>query len=277
MRRILTLTHYLLIRQFRSTMGIIGLLSTIVLWWVFFYPTDNQATGVDPLILIIGIYGFILSFIMTLSMADKTYHSSHLPLFTRLRSRVEFLTAILASVVLFSLLLQLFVVAILFIQPNNFILTSTKIMIVPPLWISVNIFAVALALHATDLVQSGWSRAWIYGIVTILLFSQSADIRTIRWLSTTLKGWATSANNREWTQLNAILQQASDWVFESGLDFTEALGIVFWPFQAMTDGILSGELTNAQAIAPTILLLYATILFLLAADFFTHKDLYLFD
>ena len=50
-------------------------------------------------------------------------------------------------------------------------------------------------------------------------------------------------------------------------------GFVFWPFEALAEGITNGYFTANQALAPAILLLYAAVLFLLAVDLFANKDL----
>ena len=51
------------------------------------------------------------------------------------------------------------------------------------------------------------------------------------------------------------------------------LNIVFWPFRTIGEATINGYFTPAQALAPAVLVLYATILFLIAADLFASKDL----
>ncbi len=277
MQRVSTLTRYLLGRQSRSVAGGIGVLSAAILWWIFFNPRGGSAPEMSMLTLIVGMYGFGLSFLMTLSTAAKVYRGDSAPLFVRLPSRIEFLTATMLCVATFTLFLQLILALVVFIQPGGVDFVFNQAIQIPPLWIALNLFAAVFAFHATDLVQSGWSRVWIFGVAAVLLFSQSADARTMGWLSKLLGNWATSAGQRGWTQIGTSLRQASNWAFESGLDFTEALGVVFWPFRAISKGALAGSFNSSQALAPAILLLYATILFLLAADFLAHKDLHLLD
>jgi hypothetical protein len=45
----------------------------------------------------------------------------------------------------------------------------------------------------------------------------------------------------------------------------------------MTDAIIQGYFSAEQALAPAVLLLYATILFMLAADLFAAKDIELME
>ena len=50
-------------------------------------------------------------------------------------------------------------------------------------------------------------------------------------------------------------------------------GVVFWPFDAMTSAVFAGGFTPSQALAPAVLMLYGSILFLIAATLFAGKDL----
>jgi hypothetical protein len=49
--------------------------------------------------------------------------------------------------------------------------------------------------------------------------------------------------------------------------------LLFWPFKAVADATIQGVFNPTQALAPAIILLYAAILFMLAADLFATKDL----
>jgi hypothetical protein len=51
------------------------------------------------------------------------------------------------------------------------------------------------------------------------------------------------------------------------------LNIVFWPFRAIGDATINGFFTPIEALAPAVLVFYASILFLIAADLFAAKDL----
>ncbi len=55
----------------------------------------------------------------------------------------------------------------------------------------------------------------------------------------------------------------------------QVFGLIFWPFSATANAIVNGSFTLVQALAPAIILLYATVLFILAATLFSRKDLYL--
>ncbi len=49
-------------------------------------------------------------------------------------------------------------------------LTIMRILSIPPMWISINLLASILAMHATDLVTTGWSRVVMFGFWLLLSF-----------------------------------------------------------------------------------------------------------
>jgi hypothetical protein len=79
-----------------------------------------------------------------------------------------------------------------------------------------------------------------------------------------------------WTSIASPAFTFSDWIVGTGSDLFRSLtGIIFWPFSSIADASVTGYFSLSQALAPALLLLYATILFVLAADLFASKDLYL--
>ena len=61
-------------------------------------------------------------------------------------------------------------------------MTVGKVLEAPPIWIALDLLAAIMALHASDLVASGWSRVVIYGTLAILLIAQSFVSRLNEWL-----------------------------------------------------------------------------------------------
>jgi hypothetical protein len=71
-----------------------------------------------------------------------------------------------------------------------------------------------------------------------------------------------------------MISRASSWLGGAGESLlATVLNIVFWPFEAIGDATINGYFTPVQALAPAVLVLYASILFLIAADLFASKDL----
>jgi hypothetical protein len=96
------------------------------------------------------------------------------------------------------------------------------------------------------------------------------------WLSGILARFSIFLFNLGVTGISTLIGDISNWLIDSGAGILSIIaGILFWPFQAIADATLAGYFNQLQALAPAILLLYATVLFLLAADFFATKDLFL--
>ncbi|MDX1663769.1 MAG: hypothetical protein R3272_08245 [Candidatus Promineifilaceae bacterium] len=274
-RRIFTLTHYLFRTLAFSLAGLLYTLLTLAVWRLFFDP-GQQTPDAAYYTLVIGLFGAGLSFLVTLSIAARANSAVNYPLLVRLSSRVEHLTSVLISTLLFSGLLQLLLAILAAYRGPS--LTFAQILEIPPIWVAGNILAVTLALHASDLVTAGWSRVYIYGLLALFLFGQELEGTGAGWLGERLGrigGWF---YQRGWVLPGNLFNRFSLWFDESGASFIgELFELVFWPFQALSAAVQAGGFRPIQALAPAILLLYATVLFLLAAEFFSSKDLYLLE
>lgn len=277
-QRILALTRFLLARHLRSISGALQMLAALALWQIFFNPASGRTPEPDYFILLVGLFSGLLAFLATLSMAARANRAEGATLIVRLPSRVEYLTAVLLAVLAFVWIVLLPLCAVILLQPGRPQIGIGRLLDVPPVWLAVQILVSVLALHATDFVVNGWSRTYVYGVLALLLFSQSVDARGLRWISDRLFGIANWLTQREMLGLAIGMRNASAWVTTNGEAFlTERVGLVFWPFQAISSAVQSGQFNNAQVLAPAILLLYATILFMIAADLFATKDLLLLE
>ncbi|RMG96758.1 MAG: hypothetical protein D6706_09750 [Chloroflexi bacterium] len=270
-QRIQVLTRYFFRRLVFSFSGLIYMILALAFWAVLFPPTQ-QTPDIAYYVIVIGAFGAAISFLSTLSIASRANEAENYPVIVRLPGRIEYLTAVLVSALLFTLILQLLVALLaLFRGP---VLTTGRFLELPPLWLSVNITFATLALHATDFVTAGWSRVNIYGILAILLFGQSNSAPASNWLAGQMANLSRFFNAHGWPSIAQYASRAATWFATRGPDsLREFFGVVFWPFRAMSEGSLVGRFQPVQALAPAVLLLYASILFLLAADFFANKDL----
>lgn len=268
-QRIMVLVRYFLRTLFTSLSGSIYIILTLAYWILLFNPQQGTP-DIDYFILIAGAFGPIAAFLITLSITGRANQAIHYPLMVRLPSRVEYLTAVLTSSLLatFALQLLLSILALIFRGPD---LTFVRLIEIPPIWLGPTILASVLALHASDLVTQGWSRIYVFGFLAVFLFGQSVkNDNLVRMLN----GISRYATNQGWFELSSTF---SNWSSAAGSTDTNTLsrffGFLFWPFRALTEATVNGVFTGTQALAPAILLLYATILFLLAADLFSNKDL----
>lgn len=272
-QRLITLGRYLLRDVFLSLTGVLYVIMTLVFWQIFFDPSQGTPEGAYY-VLVIGLFGTGMSFLTTLSAAARAHRATHYPLLARLPSRVEHLTAVLLSALTFTFLLQgLVALLALFRGPE---IPFGLVIEIPPLWIAVDVLAAVLAIHASDLVTSGWSRVYIYGTLALLLFGRELDTSSGNWIGARLGQLGSWFFQRGWSGLGNLVNRLSQWSHSSGVSsIGDVLDVAFWPFHAISDGVKAGSFDPQQALAPAILLLYATILFLLAADLFSTKDLFL--
>lgn len=270
-QRLLVLTGYFLRRLIFSLSGIIYIIFGLIYWLLLFSPGQGTPDS-EYYILVIGVFGAVLTFLSALTVAARANRAANYPMVVRLPSRVEFLAAVLFTSMLFAAALQLLVAGLALINGPD--LPLTTILVIPPVWFAVNSVAAVLALHASDFVTVSWSRVYIFGGLAILLFGQNAKEPVGTWLSNRLIGLSRTLMNSG--QID-IASSISDWAVRISENNSEllgnAFGLLFWPFRAMTDAVVAHSFGPAQALAPAIVLLYATILFMLAADLFGSKDL----
>lgn len=272
-RRILTLIAYLLRQLLFSLAGLIYILMALAFWRLFFDPAQETP---EPAyyVLVIGLFGATAAFLITLTVAGRANQAVTYPILARLPSRVEHLVAVLASSLFATLSLQ-FLVAVL-ATINGPALSASRILELPPLWLAADLLAVALALHATDLVTSGWSRVYVYGLLAILLFGRQLDGPLVQWASNRLFALGVILMRDSYIGPGNLVNSVAEWLVGQGARLIASLfDAVFWPFRAISDAVVSGVFTPAQALAPAIIVVYSTILFVLAADFFASKDIFL--
>lgn len=272
-RRILALVAYLLRSHLFSLAGLLYVLLALVFYLIFFEPRQ-QTPDIDYYVLVLGILGLTLSFLVTLTVSARANRSSHFPIMVRLLSRIEYLSSVLITSLLYATILQV-LVALLALVANGPDLGLTDLLTIPPLWIAGNILFAVLALHATDLVTAGWSRVYVFAVLGLLLYLQSGMNVIGGWLSTLFNRMGGTLLTSGMDALASLFFDISTWF--SGEDPTlleKALGAIFWPFTAITEASISGSFSPLQALAPAALLLYACLLFLLASRFFANKDLF---
>ncbi len=270
-RRLSVLVGFLLRRLFFSMTGVIYTILALV-YWAILFPPQQGTPDFDNYFLIIGAFGAGMTFLVTLSLASRANEAANYPLVVRLPSRVEFLTAVLLGALLGAGLLQLLVAGLaLFRGPSAL---WPQILEVPPVWISVNVLTAVLALHASDFVTAGWSRVYVFGILAIFLFGQSSGSNVAAWLGARLNSLSAQLMQQGWFDMANNFNRAANWLSnQGGAQLENLLGFLFWPFRAINDAVMRGYFDVNQALAPAVLLLYATILFMLAADLFANKDL----
>lgn len=270
-RRLIVLTGYFFRRLVFSVVGLIYIILALV-YWAIFFPPGQGTPDISNYMVIIGAFGVAMTFLATLSSASRAFRAENYPLIVRLPSRVEYITAVFFSSIFLAFLLQLLVAGLAMIRgPQS---TIGQLIEIPPVWIALNLLSAMLALHASDLVASGWSRVLIFGILAILLIGQNLAERMSAGLASIVGGMSSFFYGQQWLSVGNGFGRISSWLQSSGRETIDSfLGIIFWPFRALSEAIFAGYFTPTQALAPAVIILYATILFLIAADLFATKDL----
>ncbi|UCG24935.1 MAG: hypothetical protein JSW55_02775 [Chloroflexota bacterium] len=273
-RRIVALGRYLFRSLLFSLAGLLYILLALAFYVIFFDPRQ-QTPDLDYFILIFGLFGLALSFIVTLSVAARANQAVHYPLIAKLPSRIEYLSSVLLASLLYVLVIQ-FAVAFLALLAKGPDITLRQLLEIPALWIAGDILFIVIALHATDLVARGWSRVYVFGAIGLLLYLQSGIGLLGDWLFSLFNRIGGALSESGFDALAAIFYDTATWISSDGSGlFGTVFDIIFWPFSAITDAIIGGQFSLSQALAPAVLMIYASLFFLLAAELFAHKDLFL--
>jgi hypothetical protein len=271
--RIITLIWYLLRSLIFSLGGLLYILLALAFYTIFFDPRQNTP-DIDYYGLLFGLFGISLSFLVTLSVAARANKAIHLPLVVRLESRIEYLTAVMLAALLYSLMVQYFFATIAYLA-NGPDLSFLDVLIIPILWVSADILLVTIALHATDLVTKAWSRVYVFAIIGLLLYLNSEFDLISGWLASGLNSLGRSLASGGTVQMADLFFEASSWFSQDSTTIIDRfVDLVFWPFSAITQGLVNGSFTMLQALAPAIILFYASMMFILASAFFASKDLF---
>ena len=272
-QRIAALTGYFLRSLTFSVTGAIYVILGLAFWAVMF-PPGQTTPEASYYILVLAAFGAAITFLAVLTISSRANQAANYPWIVRLPSRVEYLTAVFLAATLYAFGLQLLIAILaLFRGPD---LTWGLVLEIPPIWISLNVLTAVLALHATDFVAAGWSRVYLFGVIAIFLFGQSLSSASSNssWLIIRLNTLSRSFMGGGWTMLAAPLNNFSNWLQNDGASsLSNFFSLPFWPFRAIADAVIAGSFNIVQALAPAVLLLYATLLVMLAADLFATKDL----
>lgn len=275
MSRIWGLTGYLVYRIATSLTAVWAVSAAAVFYWLGFRTRTPES---DYFVLVIGLFGAIATFLLVLVISNRANEEISYPIFVRLESRIEFLIAVLQAGFLLALGLQLLIAAAVLLR-NAPELMLGDLLHIPPIWLAANLLLGGLALHATDFVAAGWSRVRLFGFLAILIFLAESYSGVAGWLSERLMALSLQPTQSQNAQQFALaVRRLADWFAQSQDNFLQdAARGLFWPFEAIVAGSLRRSFLPLEALAPAVMVIAATILFLLAADVFANKDLILTD
>jgi len=272
-QRIAALTAYFLRNLTFSLTGVIYVILGLA-FWIIMFPPGQPTPEASYYILLLAAFGAAITFFAVLTISSRANQAANYPWIVRLPSRVEYLASVFLAATIYAFILQsLIALLALFRGPS---LTVGLVVDILPIWISLNVLTAVLALHATDFVSSGWSRVYLFGLIAIFLFGQSLSSvsNNNSWLIIRLSALSRSLMGEGYYALVTPINNFSNWLQNDGASsLSKLFSLPFWPFHAITDAVIAGSFNMVQALAPAVLLLYATLLVMLAADLFATKDL----
>ena len=235
MRRILTLTQFLLRDLFGSLAGVVPLAAALAFGLIAFEYGMDQAQFMT----VSGVATGLLCLLTTLLLANRANRASLYLLLARLHRRVELLVALVFGSLVVTTVLTLLIVA-----PNlavgRLTLDFPSALWVVPTWLPLWLMMAALALCLSGLVERSGSHLVGYILVAALLV----------------------ANDRQ------------SFLEEHGLNWlVRVVNGILWPVDTALSMASAGIHGRSYFLALGVLLVYAVLLFGLAAQLFVDKDL----
>lgn len=235
MKRIVTLTSFLIRDLFRSLAGIVPLACTLAFGIIAFeYGMDQP-----QFITVAGIGMGAICLATTLVLASRAHRASSFLLVARLHRRAELLVALVLSSLAITTTLAL-LMALANLLAGRLTLEFPMALWTVPTWLPVWLLAASLALPLSGLVGRGGSHLLGYVLLAGLLV----------------------ANDRK----AFLARHGMDWL-------SRIAETVLWPVNTLLAQASAGIYGKEYVLAWALTCAYAALLFVLAASLFDDKDL----
>lgn len=235
MKRIATLTSFLIRELSRSLAAIVPVSSTLAFGIIAFeYGMDQP-----QFITVAGIGMGAICLVTGLILASRANRASSYLLVARLHRRSELLAALLLSSLLFTAALAL-LMSVANLLTGRLILEWPSSLWILPTWLPLWTLAATLSLAMSDLVGRGGSQLLGYVLFVGLLIS----------------------NDRK----AFLIQHGLDW-------FAQAVNAILWPVSTLLAQASAGIQGKDYALAWALTSVYAILLFALATALLEAKDL----
>lgn len=235
MKRIITLTSFLIRDLSRSLAAIVPLASTLAFGLIAFEYGMEQA----QFFVVAGVGMGTICLITVLLLASRANRASSYLLIARLRRRSELLAALMLSGLVITAALALFITAGNLVA-GRLTLDFPSALWILPTWLPVWILAATLALALSGLVGRGGSHLVGYALLAGLLIASDRKAFLIR-------------HGMEW--------------------LSQTIGAILWPVSTLLERASVGSHGRDYLLAWTLTWAYAVLLYALAAALFKDKDL----
>jgi hypothetical protein len=235
MRRIWTLTRFLIGDLFRSLAGIVPLAAALVFGVIAFEYGMDQA----QFITVAGVGFGTICLLTTLLLASRANRASSYLLLARLYSRTELLLALAMGGLGITIVLAVLVTSANLLAGRLTLVFPSALWILPS-WLILWLLAVVLALPLSALV--GRAGSHLVGYVTLAVLLVANDQK--RMLRSRDLGW-----------------------------LVRIVNTVLWPVNTLLARASAGSHDRLYYLALVLTLAYALSLFILSAQLFADKDL----
>ena len=235
MRRVWTLTLFLIRDLFHSLSGIVPLAAALGFGTIAFEYGMDQAQFTT----VAGVGIGAICLLTTLLLAARANRASSYPLLARLHGRAELLAAlVLGGLAITILLASLIATANLLL--GRLTLESLSALWIGPTWLALWLLAATLALPLSALTSQGGSHLIGYVLLTALLVVND--------------------------QKAILLSRGLDWL-------ARAVTSILWPVNTLLSQASAGLHDRAYWLALILTCVYAAMLFALTTQLFADKDL----
>lgn len=235
MNRTWTLTDFLIRDLFRSLASIVPLAMALAFGIIAFEYGMDQAQFVT----VAGVGIGAICLLTTLLLASRANRASSYPLVARLRSRTELLAALMLGGLSVTGVLAV-AITVVNLLIGRLTLDYPSALWILPTWLVLWILAAALALPLSALTSREGSHLFGYVLLTALLVLN---------------------DQRAWLRAHRL-----DWL-------VKGISLVLWPTTTLLSRASAGIHDRSYFLALAATLLYAVLVFGLAAQLFADKDL----
>jgi hypothetical protein len=235
MRRIWTLTRFLIGDLFRSLASIVPLAAALVFGVIAFEYGMDQA----QFITVAGVGFGTICLLTTLLLASRANRASSYLLLARLHSRTELLLALAMGGLGITVVLAVLVTSANLLAGRLTLVFPSALWILPS-WLVLWLLAVALALPLSALV--GRAGSHLVGYVTLAVLLVANDQKVV------------------------LRSRDLDWL-------VRIVSTVLWPVNTLLARASAGSHDRLYSLALVLTLAYALSLFILSAQLFADKDL----
>jgi hypothetical protein len=257
MRRLWRLVAFLFQDLFRSLTGLLVVVAALVFYLVAIVSVTGGIDR-DYYALVIGGFFAVFALILAVMLADRAYSATSYLLIFRFSSRMPFLAGVALTAVAISGLLEVGV-ALASIPRLDTPLTAAMVLDMVPVWAGWLVLGAVLGLHMSELVRRGWSRTVVYALLAFVLFILNQRETAVP---------VELADRFNW--IPNVLPDPARWAWAS-----RVVDVLLWPISAAVRVARSADYTVLESLAPAVLLVVASFIFVLAVVLFERKDLIL--